>query len=85
MEGIGDVIGILQHHDAITGTSKSYVIKDYQRMMNNYIGYINEMMSNISTDLMIKSQIDQKYLKNIYLQNSNSTKHHSDICGLQLG
>lgn len=33
-EDMKEVLGILQHHDAITGTCKQYVNDDYQRMLS---------------------------------------------------
>jgi len=37
VNGFQDVIGVMMHHDAITGTSAGFVAKDYERMMNGAI------------------------------------------------
>jgi len=31
--GFQDVLGVMMHHDAITGTAAGYVVNDYERMM----------------------------------------------------
>ena len=45
-------MGIMQHHDAATGTAKQYVANDYNRrlhdalqLMNNYYAYVARMNS----------------------------------------
>lgn len=32
--GLKETMGLLQHHDAVTGTCKQYVANDYQRMLS---------------------------------------------------
>uniref|UniRef100_A0A0K0EJ05 Alpha-mannosidase n=1 Tax=Strongyloides stercoralis TaxID=6248 RepID=A0A0K0EJ05_STRER len=43
------ILGILQHHDGITGTSKSYVMDDYRNKLFNAIHYCYEVIEKSIT------------------------------------
>lgn len=42
--------GLMTHHDAITGTSAHFVIKDYQRLINDTVGLMNKAVASSLTD-----------------------------------
>ena len=53
IHGVKDVLGIMQHHDAITGTSAGYVAVNYHKMMdlaiyNNTLVYSNYLIEHFS-------------------------------------
>jgi lysosomal alpha-mannosidase len=47
-------VGILQHHDAITGTAKAAVANDYARLLAKSIKRAEPSLGNIVTDLLKK-------------------------------
>ena len=54
VHGMQDVLGVMMHHDAITGTSAGYVAKDYERMMtlaikNNTMIWENALIEHFKT------------------------------------
>ena len=42
-----DVVGVVQHHDAITGTGKQHTADDYVRRIFNGIEAANPVYANI--------------------------------------
>lgn len=42
-------VGILQHHDAITGTAKQAVAKDYARLLDKGVKKAEPVLSTIIT------------------------------------
>lgn len=42
-----EAMGVIQHHDAITGTEKQNVLKDYHRMLYSGIEEANELVDPI--------------------------------------
>lgn len=49
-----ETMGILQHHDAVTGTCKQYVANDYTKMLMNGIKVAQESLSEAYDRLWIK-------------------------------
>ena len=49
-----DVIGIVQHHDGITGTSKQHVADDYVKRIYKTIEEVNPVYYKIIQDLAEK-------------------------------
>lgn len=47
-ETLMEVMGIMQHHDAITGTAKQYVADDYNKMLHEAIDRMNTQYSNVA-------------------------------------
>ncbi|RZC14230.1 lysosomal alpha-mannosidase-like, partial [Asbolus verrucosus] len=58
-----EVMGIMQHHDAITGTEKQAVAKDYARMLTEAIKYAEVPTGVIIGDLLKKRPNDKIDLK----------------------
>jgi len=56
-----DVVGIMQHHDAITGTEKQHVADDYARIVHDAIEKSTEAVNNIiSVTLNVNGSLDFK-------------------------
>ena len=63
VNGFQDVLGVMMHHDAITGTSTGYVAEDYERMMslaikNNTVIWENALIEYFKSyyDINIKNE-----------------------------
>lgn len=53
-----DVVGITQHHDAVTGTAKTHVADDYNRKISHGIHYSNSAYSDIISDLAASAGVN---------------------------
>ena len=51
-----DIMGVMQHHDAITGTSKQAVQNDYQRSMSKAFNKTNKIYSKFINKLADENQ-----------------------------
>ena len=58
LEKFREAMGILQHHDAVTGTEKQHVANDYARILSNSISDGEKISTNVL-----------RFLPNIYRNN----------------
>lgn len=52
------VVGILQHHDAMTGTEKQAVVKEYDTMLNKQIDVMEHSIKEIYADINRRNTIE---------------------------
>ena len=45
-------LGVFQHHDAITGTSRAHVVIDYEQLLSSAFTSVQKVLSNVSTFLL---------------------------------
>ncbi|XP_044269574.1 lysosomal alpha-mannosidase-like isoform X2 [Tribolium madens] len=63
IDNLRDVMGIMQHHDAITGTEKEAVAKDYARLLTSAIRDAEAPVGMIIGDLLKKNPASEVDLK----------------------
>ncbi|KAJ8915810.1 hypothetical protein NQ315_004622 [Exocentrus adspersus] len=54
-----EVMGIMQHHDAITGTEKQHVFEDYTRMLTKAIKETEKPLGNIIGNLLKRDNVTE--------------------------
>ncbi|XP_013400341.1 alpha-mannosidase 2x [Lingula anatina] len=54
-------LGLFQHHDAITGTSKDHVVRDYGKLLSKALSEVNTVTEEAAHVLMTKDKTLYKY------------------------
>ncbi|XP_053696668.1 lysosomal alpha-mannosidase-like [Sabethes cyaneus] len=64
-----EVIGVMQHHDAITGTEKQHVADDYARMLHVAFEACNENTNVVLNDMTRKTNAPEVQFESCHLLN----------------
>nr|XP_039268766.1 alpha-mannosidase 2-like [Styela clava] len=72
-------LGLFQHHDGITGTSKDPVVKDYGRKLQNSVMKAKEVMSRSAELLLLRDPTSFKSEKDLTLDYDSILASHDKI------
>lgn len=74
-----EVIAVNQHHDAVTGTSKKHVIKDYIQMLSEKIFSLKSLLSSSIADSIMLPPNKVKLISDSFVSDKNSTNYYMNF------
>lgn len=73
IRNLKEAIGIMQHHDAITGTEKQHVADDYARILSSSIA---ETMKNVKNSIAyVIGMISMKKIQKLFFNQISAFKN----------
>ncbi|KAJ8915809.1 hypothetical protein NQ315_004621 [Exocentrus adspersus] len=79
LESLRDIMGVMQHHDAITGTERQHVTNDYVRQLTRAIENAEKTIGTVIGELL---RIDQNETLDLDLKLSSCLLTNVSICGV---